>query len=84
MLAHVGTASRLLFLYQPSTFFGGGGSTEKVRRLWWGASLCPPELNDMALAECVICEMRIAAWKEMVGKTELKQPTLETIIENMG
>ena len=28
---------------------------------WWGATLCPPELNDVALAETVVNLMRYAA-----------------------
>ena len=27
---------------------------------WWGVTLCPPELNDVALAENVVILMRIA------------------------
>ena len=61
-----------------------GGSTEKILTFWWGATLCPPELNDLALAQYVVCEMKIAAWKEMGGKTKVKQQTLETIFEYTG
>ena len=32
---------------------------------WWGATLCPPELNDMALAETVVILMRYAAIEEV-------------------
>ena len=31
---------------------------------WWGVTLCPPELNDVALAETVVILMRIAAIEE--------------------
>ena len=32
---------------------------------WWGVTLCPPELNDVALAETVVILMRIAAIREI-------------------
>ena len=32
---------------------------------WWGATLCPPELNDVALAETVAILMRYAALREI-------------------
>ena len=31
---------------------------------WWGVTLCPPELNDVSLAEGVVILMRYAAIKE--------------------
>ena len=32
---------------------------------WWGATLCPPELNDVSLAETVAIMMRYAALREV-------------------
>ena len=32
---------------------------------WWGVTLCPPELNDVSLAEDVVILMRYAAIKEI-------------------
>ena len=32
---------------------------------WWGVTPCPPELNDVSLAESVVILMRYAAIKEM-------------------
>ena len=36
---------------QPSS---SEGSTEKHPTYWWGATLCPPEMNDLVLAENVV------------------------------
>ena len=44
------------------------GSTEKVLTYWWGATLCPPEMKDLALAENLVYDMRMAAHREMAGK----------------
>ena len=40
---------------------------------WWGVTLCPPELNDVALAETVVILMRIAAIREIHLNEEVKQ-----------
>ena len=32
---------------------------------WWGVTLCPPELNDVALAETAVPMMRLAAIREI-------------------
>ena len=42
-----------------------GGSPQKILTCWWGVTLCPPEMNDLALAAYVVCEMRMAAVQEM-------------------
>ena len=51
---------------------------------WWGATLCPPELNDVSLAESVVITMRYAAIKQMYLNTEVQKPSLEDILEFKG
>ena len=51
---------------------------------WWGVTLCPPELNDVSLAESVVIAMRCAAIKEMLLNTEVQKPSLEEILEFNG
>ena len=48
---------------------------------WWGVALCPPELNDIALAEIAVYKMRMAARRVMEGNEERRQPTLKSILE---
>ena len=43
---------------------------------WWGVTLCPPELNDVALAETVVIMMRIAAIREIHLNEEVNKPSL--------
>ena len=47
-------------------------------------TLCPPELNDVSLAENVVIAMRYAAIKEMCLNTEVQKPSLEEILEFKG
>ena len=58
-------------------------SAEKILTYWWGVTLCPPELKYLALAECVVYEMRIAALKEVAEKTVVAKP-LERLLEYSG
>ena len=51
---------------------------------WWGVTLCPPELNDVALAETVVILMRIAAIKEMRLNEEVNKPSLAEVLEFKG
>ena len=51
---------------------------------WWGATLCPPELNDVALAETVVILMRYAAIEEVNLNTELQKPSLTNVLEFKG
>ena len=51
---------------------------------WWGATLCPPELNDVALAETVAIMMRYAALREVNLNTEVKKPSLADVLEVKG
>ena len=37
--------------------------------------MCPPELNDVALAASLVITMRIAAMKELKLNTEVDKPT---------
>ena len=37
-------------------------STESSLTYWWGATLCPPELNDIPLAETMVTAMRMATY----------------------
>ena len=51
---------------------------------WWGVTLCPPELNDVALAETVVILMRIAAMREMRLNEEVNKPSLADVLEFRG
>ena len=51
---------------------------------WWGVTLCPPELNDVSLAESVVILMRYAAIKEMNLNTEVQKPLLAEVLEFQG
>ena len=51
---------------------------------WWGATLCPPELNDVALAETVAIMMRYVALREVNLNTEVKKPSLADVLEFKG
>ena len=46
-------------------------------------TLCPPELNDVSLAEGVVLLMRYAAVKEMYLNAEV-QNSLEEVLEFQG
>ena len=61
------------------------GSTESNSlTFWWGATLCPPEMNDISLPENVVIAMRIAAMRELSTNTETAKPTLESILDFNG
>ena len=51
---------------------------------WWGVTLCPPELNDVALAETVVILMRIAAIREIHLNEEVNKPSLADVLEYRG
>ena len=51
---------------------------------WWGVTLCPPELNDVALAETVVILMRIAAIREIHLNEEVNKPSLAEVLEYRG
>ena len=51
---------------------------------WWGVTLCPPELNDVALAETVVIKMRMAAIREIYLNTEVNKPSLAEVLEYRG
>ena len=51
---------------------------------WWGVTLCPPELNDVALAETVVILMRLAAMREMRLNEEVNKPSLAEVLEFKG
>ena len=51
---------------------------------WWGVTLCPPELNDVALAENVVILMRIAAMREMRLSEEVNKPSIADVLEFRG
>ena len=51
---------------------------------WWGVTLCPPELNDVALAETVVILMRYAAIREIFLNTEVQKPTIADVLEFKG
>ena len=47
-------------------------------------TLCPPELNDVALAEAVVIKMRLAAVREMRLNEEVSKPSLAEVVEFNG
>ena len=51
---------------------------------WWGVTLCPPELNDVALAETVVILMRYAAIREVNCNTEVQKPSIADVLEFQG
>ena len=51
---------------------------------WWGVTLCPPELNDVALAEAVVILMRYAAIEEINLNTEVQKPSIADVLEFKG
>ena len=51
---------------------------------WWGATLCPPELKDVALAETVAIMMRYAALREVNLNIEVEKPSLANVLEFKG
>ena len=51
---------------------------------WWGVTLCPPELNDVALAETVVIMMRLAAVREIHLNGEVNKPSLAKVLEYQG
>ena len=51
---------------------------------WWGVTLCPPEMNDVALAETVVILMRHAAIEEINLNTEVQKPSLAAVLEFKG
>ena len=51
---------------------------------WWGVTLCPPELNDVALAETVVTMMRLAAMREIHLNEEVNKPSLAEVLEYQG
>ena len=51
---------------------------------WWGVTLCPPELNDVSLAESVVILMRYAVIKEINLNTEVQKPSLAEVLEFQG
>ena len=48
---------------------------------WWGLTLCPPEMNDVALAENAVTAMRVAAAKELTMTAEIDKLTLKSVLE---
>ena len=51
---------------------------------WWGVTLRPPDLNDVALAETVVILMRIAAIREIRLNEEVNKPSLADVLEYRG
>ena len=51
---------------------------------WWGVTLCPPELNDVALAETVVILMRYAAIEEINLNTEVQKLSIADVLEFKG
>ena len=64
-------ATRVFHLSDPLTY-------------WWGVTLCPPELNDVSLAENLVILMRYAAIKEINLNTEAQKPSLTDVLEFQG
>ena len=51
---------------------------------WWGVTLCPPKLNEVALAESVVVTARTAAIREMTTNSEAQTPSVEPTLEFDG
>ena len=51
---------------------------------WWGVTLCPPELNDVSLAENAVILMRYAAIKEINLSTEAQKSSIADVLEFRG
>ena len=47
-------------------------------------TLCPPEVNDVSLAESMVILMRYAAIKETNLNVEVQKPSLEEVLEFQG
>ena len=43
---------------------------------WWGVTLCPPELNDVALAEAVVIQMTLLQYGRCASMGESQQTSL--------
>ena len=58
----------------------------KFLTYWWCATICPPEMNDVALEETLIIVMRIAAMRELKtnSMTLCEKPTLQMALEFAG
>ena len=63
---------------------GSGITDQSGTRYWWGVTLCPPELNDVALAETVVIMMRLAAIREIHLNGEVNKPSLAQVLECQG
>ena len=49
-----------------------------------GVTLCPPELNDVGVAETVVIMMRLAAIREIHLNAEVNKPSLAKVLEYQG
>ena len=59
--------------------WGQASQISLERTYWWGVTLCPPELNDVSLAESVVILMIDAAIKEMNLNTSTPHPRSSSI-----
>ena len=77
LVAHKSLSPGAHFPNQPSLSTGSTESNSLT--LWWGATLCTPELNDVAPGENVVTAVRIAAMSELVLNVEIAKPTVQSI-----
>ena len=81
-ISHISMVAGINFPNQPER--NPGSILSDPLTYWWGVTLYPPELNDVALAESVVIHMRYAAIKEMYLNTEVQKPSLEEVLEFQG
>ena len=67
-LPHITLESGVHFPNQPNR--SPGSTVSDPLTYWWGVTLCPPELSDVALAESVVISTRKAAICEMITNSE--------------
>ena len=76
---HINLEAGIHFPKQPIR--SPGSTVSDPLSYWWGVTLlCPPELNDVSLAENVVIGLRAAAIREKTN-SEVQKPSLEVILE---
>ena len=80
--SHINVASGINYPNQPKSIPDSHLSDPLT--YWWGVTLCPPELNDVALAETVVILMRLAAMREMRLNEEVNKPSVAEVLEFKG
>ena len=71
---HINLEAGIHFPNQPIRSPGSTASDPLTS--WLGVTLCPPELNDVSLAENVVITRRAAAIRDMTTNSEVQKPSL--------